>query len=211
MPVCCYQEIGQAAGVDGMIVFMDIEASGLTDDSYPIEIAWVFEDGSGGESHYLRPAPGWTGWSVAAEEAHGITRDVLEKNGQPAEAVARRLVEALSGHDLTASSPNWDGKWLSDLLEAGGFSRDRLSLRDTEEVQAEAIARVLELDLATAPRDPGETLPRDVETIMVLAGLEERRIHHHRALDDAEEERQRWLKVQDKAAEQKRKKEEYGW
>jgi hypothetical protein len=183
-----------------MRVFLDIEASGLTDDSYPIELAWVFEDGSGGESHLIRPAPGWTAWSAAAEATHGIARARLEAEGEPAEAVARRAVAALAGHDLYASAPLWDGRWLSDLLEAGGFPRDALGLRDSEVAQAEIIAETLGIDLATAPRGPGEALPTVVEDIMVLADFEERRVHHHRALDDAEEERRRWLAVRRMAA-----------
>jgi hypothetical protein len=186
-----------------MRVFMDFEASGLTGDSYPIEIAWVFEDGSGGESHLIRPAPGWTAWTSSAEETHGISRERLEAEGEPAADVARRAVEALSGHDLYASAPEWDGKWLSDLLEAGGFPREFLTLRDTEIAQAEIIAETLGIDLATAPRDPGEALPTAVETIMVLAQMEERRPHHHRALDDAEEERLRWIRVREMAQERK--------
>lgn len=185
-----------------MRVFIDIEASGLTADSYPIEIAWVFEDGSGGESHLICPAPGWTAWAASAEQTHGISRDRLESEGAAAESVARRAVEMLSGHDLFASSPEWDGKWLSDLLEAGGFPREWLTLRDTEVAQAEIIAETLGIDLATAPRDPGEELPSAVETIMVLAQMEERRPHHHRALDDAEEERRQWLRVREKAEKQ---------
>ncbi len=186
-----------------MRVFMDIEASGLTGDSYPIEIAWVFEDGSGAESHLIQPAPGWTAWTESAEQAHGIKRATLLARGEPVDAVARRAVAALSGNDLYASSPEWDGKWLSDLLEAGGFPREFLSLRDTEVAQAEAVAETLGIDLATAPRDPGEELPTAVETVMVMASMQERRPHHHRALDDAEEERLRWITVREVAEKQK--------
>jgi hypothetical protein len=185
-----------------MRVFMDFEASGLTSDSYPIEVAWVFEDGRR-ETHLIRPAEHWTAWTFSAEETHGISRTMLAERGVPAASVARRVVDVLAGHDLYASAPEWDGKWLSDLLEAGGFPREMLSLRDTEVAQAEIIAETLGIDLATAPRDPGEELPTAVETIMVLSQMEERRPHHHRALDDAEEERRLWLKVRDKAAKQK--------
>lgn len=186
-----------------MRVFMDIEASGLTGDSYPIEIAWVFEDGSGAEGHLIQPAPGWIVWTESAEQTHGIDRATLAAKGQPAAAVAGRMVEVLTGHDLYASSPEWDGKWLSDLLEAGGLPREFLSLRDTEVAQAEVIAETLGIDLATAPRDPGEELPGVVETIMVMASMAERRPHHHRALDDAEEERLRWVTVREMAEKQK--------
>jgi hypothetical protein len=40
-----------------MIVFLDFEASSLARHSYPIEVAWVFEDGAS-EAHLIRPAPG---------------------------------------------------------------------------------------------------------------------------------------------------------
>ena len=49
-----------------MIVFLDFEASSLSDDSYPIEVGWVFEDGRT-EAHLIRPAPAWTDWDPAAE------------------------------------------------------------------------------------------------------------------------------------------------
>ena len=40
-----------------MLVFLDFEASSLAKRGYPIEVAWVFEDGRA-ESHLIRPAPG---------------------------------------------------------------------------------------------------------------------------------------------------------
>ncbi|MFT3810039.1 MAG: hypothetical protein QM698_08990 [Micropepsaceae bacterium] len=30
-----------------MLAFLDFEASSLSDNSYPIEVAWIFEDGTG--------------------------------------------------------------------------------------------------------------------------------------------------------------------
>ena len=54
----------EAAGPDGrfgrsgdMLAFVDFEASSLAKDSYPVEVAWVFEDGAC-EGHLIRPAPG---------------------------------------------------------------------------------------------------------------------------------------------------------
>ena len=55
----------------------------------------------------------------------------------PHHVLARRMVEVLAGHDLTASAPSWDGKWLSALLRAADIPRHTLRLRDTEEVQRE--------------------------------------------------------------------------
>ena len=42
-----------------MILFLDIEASGLSVGSEFIEIYWVDETGAG-ESHLIRPTSGWT-------------------------------------------------------------------------------------------------------------------------------------------------------
>src|SRR5579875_903578 len=103
-----------------MRVFLDFEASSLAKRGYPIEVAWVFEDG-GSEEHLIRPAPDWTDWDASAEALHRISRARLESEGEPVEAVAHRLLEALSPHAVYASAPSWDGKWLSALLRAGGL------------------------------------------------------------------------------------------
>lgn len=42
-----------------MVVFLDSEASSLDRKGFPIEVAWVFENGDE-ESHLIRPAEGWT-------------------------------------------------------------------------------------------------------------------------------------------------------
>lgn len=172
-----------------MLVFLDFEASSLSRDSYPIEVAWVFEDGSG-EAHLIRPAPGWDEWSEAAEAVHHIPRGLLEAEGEPHDAVARRMVEALAGHDLLATAPSWDGKWLSVLLRAAGLPRRALTLRDTEAAQQETAERIL------APHVDAAKLADVAEDVVTLTGMRRRdAAPAHRALADAEEERQRWLAV----------------
>src|SRR6188474_3495839 len=88
-----------------MIVFLDFEASSLAKLSYPIEVAWVFEDGPS-ETHLIRPAPQWTDWDMDAEAIHHISRETLQNEGTPHDVVARRMVDQLSGHDLFASAPS---------------------------------------------------------------------------------------------------------
>ena len=63
-----------------MNVFLDFEASSLSKHSYPIEIAWVFEDGRS-RSLLIGPEPNWTDWSETAEGIHGISRDKLADEG----------------------------------------------------------------------------------------------------------------------------------
>ena len=86
-----------------MLVFLDFEASSLAKKSYPIEVAWVFEDGRD-ESHLIRPPLRWDDWDAEAEAIHHIPRATLEAEGTPHDIVARRMVEVLSGHALFALS-----------------------------------------------------------------------------------------------------------
>lgn len=173
-----------------MRVFLDFEASSLGKNGYPIEVGWVFEDGRP-EAHLIKPAEGWTDWDKEAEAIHGLSRERLTEEGAPAETVARRLVEALTGHLLYASAPSWDGKWLSKLLRGGGLPRHALRLRDSEEARDEAVRERLE----------GVLPPAELDAVVstILAGAAERarrREARHRALADAEGERQIWLEVQ---------------
>ena len=173
-----------------MLVFLDFEASSLGKRSYPIEVGWVFEDGRS-EAHLIRPAPGWTDWDQGAEEIHHIGRSCLLAKGTPHDVVARRMIDELSGHDLLASAPSWDGKWLSALLRAAGMPRHSLRLRDSDDAHRECAMAIL------APVVPPHRLEDAVAE--VLAQSEVRgpdQAPAHRALADAEEERARWLAVQ---------------
>ena len=172
-----------------MRVFLDFEASSLRKNGFPIEVGWAFEDGSA-EGHLIRPAPGWSDWDAEAEAIHGISREQLEHQGVPHKEVARRMVETLSGHQLFASAPSWDGKWLSLLLRAAGLPRDALRLRDTEAAQAESAAALLD-DLLT----PGEAAGAVREIIAEVRAEAERTPPRHRAVDDAAEELRRWREV----------------
>lgn len=178
------------------MVFLDFEASSLGRKGFPIEVAWVFESGEE-EAHLIRPAEGWTEWTASAEAVHRISRDLLEREGTPAAAVARRALEALSGHRLYASAPSWDGQWLSRLLRAGGLPRHALRLRDTEEARAEAVAAALE----AAGVPPGE---RQWLADPILEEAQRRAKDGqpaHRALEDARRERDVWLGARRRAEE----------
>jgi hypothetical protein len=171
-----------------MLVFLDFEASSLAKLSYPIEVAWVFEDGSE-ESHLIRPAAQWTDWDAAAEAIHHIPRARLEAEGTPHDVVARRMIETLTGHELFASAPSWDGKWLSALLRAAKLPRHALRLSDTEEAQRDTATAIL--------RDvvPAELLGRAVAEVVTLAEVRDRDVPAHRALADARDEWERWCVV----------------
>lgn len=172
-----------------MLVFLDFEASSLSKQSYPIKVAWVFEDGRS-EEYLIRPAPAWTDWDPAAEAIHHIRRATLLAEGTGHELVARLMVDSLTGHDLLASAPSWDGKWLSALLRAAGLPRHSLRLRDSDDAHRECAEAILS---ATVPSE------RLAETVAgLLAQTDPRRTDQqpiHRALADARAEYARWLQI----------------
>lgn len=172
-----------------MRVFLDFEASSLADDSYPIEVGWVFEDGQG-EAWLIRPAEDWLDWDPRAEAVHHLSREKLMSEGAPHDQVARRMVEVLTGHDLFASAPSWDGKWLSVLLRRSGLPRRTLTLRDTDEAHTEVVRDRLRGRLAEGTLDD-----RADELIRQVRAAHRDDTVRHRALEDAEAERRVWLEV----------------
>ena len=177
--------------------FLDFEASSLAKAGYPIEVAWVFEDGRS-ETHLIRPAKAWTDWDERAAAIHGIARETLLAEGEEVSLVARHLLATLSGHVVHASSPSWDGKWLSLLLRTAGLPRHALRLRDTDDAQMEAaMAGLAGMAEEAARRDRAATL------IAEIRAAAEGPIAH-RALPDAQHELSLWLEIRSRAAEEGR-------
>jgi hypothetical protein len=177
-----------------MKVFLDFEASSLSDRGHPIEVAWVFQDGRS-EDHLIAPTLDWDDWDDNAETVHGISRAVLLAGGKPHEEVSKRMVEALTGHDLFASAPSWDGKWLSVLLRGAGLPRHALRLRDTEEALRETASEILR------PVLPSARLDVEVHHIVTRASAAKNSRPVHRALADAVGEHQTWLRARQTARE----------
>lgn len=172
-----------------MRVFLDFEASSLADDSYPIEIGWATEDGSC-EGHLIRPAPSWTDWDPAAEAVHGLPRERLRGAGEPHDQVAHRVLEALGPHELFASAPSWDGKWMSVLLRAAGLPRHALRLKDSDDAHREAVREILH---GRMPDD--EIVLLAAEMLELARGRVAVDPPRHRALADAQRELEVWRMV----------------
>ena len=102
------------------INIIDVEASGLDWDSYPIEIA-VLVDGRM-QSWLIKPEPCWTYWNDTAESMHGICRETLIESGELAFRVAIELNDLLEESDgvLYSDAAPWDGVWVRTLFEAVG-------------------------------------------------------------------------------------------
>lgn len=98
------------------IDIVDIEASGLHFDSYPIEIAVLVN----GLLHVwlIKPESSWTHWCNKAEALHGISRGKLKEEGVPASVVVDELTDVLSDASgvIYSDADRWDEDWLSTLF-----------------------------------------------------------------------------------------------
>lgn len=99
------------------IAFIDLEASGLNAQSWPVEIGWAFYDGDP-VSTLICPDESWplSAWDDEAQALHGISIDQLNKKGRAPEQVCTELNDALEGFFVFSDAPEWDGFWLYRLF-----------------------------------------------------------------------------------------------
>lgn len=98
------------------IGIIDIEASGLHFDSYPIEVAVLLNGQS--KSWLIKPEASWKHWCTTAESMHGITRKMLVNEGKNVEQVVDELVSFLenSNNVLYSDAVQWDIDWIDTLF-----------------------------------------------------------------------------------------------
>ena len=102
------------------IVMLDIEASGLGDQCYPIEVGIVRAADLSGWSALIRPAWSWRRngrWEPKAEALHGISLAEVEAEGWDVVDVARALNEQLTGMVVFSDAADFDGHWLGMLFK----------------------------------------------------------------------------------------------
>lgn len=97
---------------------IDVEASGLAAESYPIEIAWLdSEDPDSFDSFLIVPDPTWIHWDEYAEnEIHHISRAMLEEDGITLEEACERLNFKLSGKEVYSDAVDFDRNWIQRLF-----------------------------------------------------------------------------------------------
>ena len=100
------------------IAFVDLEASGLNAQSWPIEAGWVHADGAEPVSILIKPAEDWkeTGWDRQAAGLHGISREQLQREGVDLVTACRRLNAVFAGCTVYSDAPDWDSFWLYRLF-----------------------------------------------------------------------------------------------
>lgn len=100
------------------LIFLDLEASSLGPDSYPIEIAWSGSDGQS-DSFLIEPVSNWSDWDSFAElTVHRVSKAELSARGISVEQAVHRLNQSLRGQVVLVDSLNWDGFWLQRLFDA---------------------------------------------------------------------------------------------
>lgn len=194
-----------------MIYFIDFEASSLLPGSFPIEVAWIDQDGHS-ESYLIRPHPEWLdggcpGWSRESEAIHGISLETLIKDGIPIEQVAARAAQVLFAPGAVAfsDSPGFDGQWLDTLLDYGGVP-GRIGLYSIIDAYGQAcrpLSRLLPPPEANG-REQAEKRVGSLATGFVARAQEREALRpgvRHRALPDAESLWRTWRQVSDLAAE----------
>jgi hypothetical protein len=101
------------------IAFIDLEASGLSARSWPIEVGWCFA-GAKPEALLIKPFADWSldEWSTDAEALHGISHKKIAAKGADPIVVCEKLNAALAGKEVFSDAPDWDGFWLYRLFQA---------------------------------------------------------------------------------------------
>lgn len=182
-----------------MIAFIDIEASSLYRESYPVEVGWCFEEGNG-ESYLIRPLKTWTDWHYRAEELHGISRQQLDVEGFTVQDVGRRVSDMLTACDeVYCDSVALDGGWLSKLLVAAHLTQQQ-KLRDVIQLYRRAfLPLIARLPL---PKDPGYKEAREKLSLLAREMVEDvqslectRDRVRHRSLQDAQGLLWTWLEI----------------
>lgn len=105
--------------MQGMPIILDLEASGLGTNSYPIEVGIALADGRT-VCYLICPHPEWTHWDHTVECLHGLCREQLVKFGRPIAEVAHSLNHLLGAQTVYSDAWGYDQSWLGLLYDYAG-------------------------------------------------------------------------------------------
>lgn len=101
------------------LLFLDFEASSLSQNSWPIEIGCsrLIKGKTVTRSSLIKPSLNWDldDWNLAAQKVHGIALKDLE-GAPPAIDVARVFYPDLSSCMVFSDQPEFETHWLNRLL-----------------------------------------------------------------------------------------------
>lgn len=149
------------------MIFIDFEASSLSDQSWPIEVGVAWLDGANvvSDSKLIRPDPDWDldDWSSQSQRVHRIAFSELQA-AAPAFQVARWFMNLTRDRQLVSDAPEFDRFWLKTLLETFDLAPS---------------VHILDFNRAAAEAFSGAALDSAHERLARLPS-------HHRARTDAE-------------------------
>lgn len=158
-------------------IIVDCEASGLSAESYPIQIAWVDVNTGETDNFYIRPAEEWTYWNIDAERIHNIPKQLLLDVGLEVDEAARRFLEALEKGDrrVYSDAPDFECFWLSKLLNASDIFPEPvyLDVRSVYDLADTNEQRIRMSEIMCAQERPHDALE---DCRMILSALKESRV-----------------------------------
>jgi len=110
---------------------IDFEASGLSKESYPIEVAWG--DGKHTVTSFLlnpERMEGWKDWNPLSLEFHGISREKLISSGEDPKQVAKIMIKELAGKTVYSDEPRYDNMWKDRLLKDSGYDPGLIRIKN---------------------------------------------------------------------------------
>lgn len=149
-----------------IVGFVDLEASALGQNGFPIEIGWAFVrlhgsrvEGMESGSLLVRPRPEWlarpNAWSPESEAVHGISLKTLLAEGVLTDEAAASVDNVFGASSMHSDAPGYDGRWLEYLFD-GVPVRKRFSVIDF----AAATERLTDLGYEFAHREALKAAPR---------------------------------------------------
>ena len=112
--------------------FLDVEASSLNINSYPIEVAWSSTDGTI-ECYLINPqcVDAWSDWDYNAQQLHGISREACIEQGLSPKYLCELMSKSiLPGERIFADGGGIDEYWIDELYWAGsalGYAQFQIS------------------------------------------------------------------------------------
>ena len=120
--------------------FLDVEASSLETNSYPIEVAWSDHIGNI-ESHLINPytVDSWTDWDYEAQQVHGISRKMCREEGVNPRWLCGKMNHFIAPNEsIYADGGSFDEHWIDQLYGAGsdrGFPKFKIVNSDNVMIQ----------------------------------------------------------------------------
>ena len=120
--------------------FLDFEASSLSWESYPIEVAWG-NDKSNIESYLISPESilTWNDWNVESQKIHKISRQELINSGVSPDSVCEHMVKKLSNCVVYTDNPDWEGLWTRALFKSCTKQLPPIDIRHIDSLLIETV------------------------------------------------------------------------